>query len=71
MRKRRVFIEFEATGAEASLAIDDIAAGFSLDAQHHCLHNRKTGQRITLGDAIHFRIDNTDPIRGQIGGIIV
>ncbi|MDQ6951326.1 MAG: ribonuclease R [Mariprofundales bacterium] len=71
MSKRRVFIEIEATGAEASLAVDDIAIGFTLDEQNHCLRNRKTGQRITLGDAVNIRIDSTDPVRGQVGASII
>ncbi len=66
MSKRRVFVEFDHTGAEGSLAVDQLAGEYILDERNHCLRNRHYGQRLTLGDAIRVRIEGTDPVRGQI-----
>ncbi|MDQ6964006.1 MAG: ribonuclease R [Mariprofundales bacterium] len=66
MSKRRIFVELDATGAEGSLAVDQLAGEYLLDECNHLLRNRHTGDKMTLGDAIDVTIEGCDPVRGQI-----
>jgi len=66
MSKRRIFIALDSTGAEGSLAVDQLSGEYTLDERNHCLRNRHYGQQLTLGDAIEVTIEGCDPVRGQI-----
>ena len=66
LSKRRIFLELEDTLAEASMAVDDLAGGYTHDEVHHRLTEKRTGKMYQLGDELEIVLDSTDPERGQI-----
>ncbi|MDQ6955344.1 MAG: ribonuclease R [Mariprofundaceae bacterium] len=66
LSKRRIFLELDASLAEASMSIDDLGGDFTLDEVHHRLVAKRGGQVLNLGDQLDVRLDSTDPVRGMI-----
>ncbi len=65
--KRKVFLAFKETLAEAAMDVDELQGSFDLDDVHHRLTAKRGGFAIGLGDTLDVEIESTDAVRGQIG----
>ncbi|MDX8391143.1 MAG: ribonuclease R [Mariprofundaceae bacterium] len=71
LTQRRMFFELEMTLAEAALPTDTLDGAFELDESTQRLVSKRNQMAYQLGDAVHLRIESSDPVRGMINVSIV
>lgn len=66
-----IFVELTNSLCEGMVRMRDMPDQYTLDERNHCLINRKTKEKLTLGDKVRVEIKKADVIKKQLDFLLV
>ncbi|MBI3501603.1 MAG: ribonuclease R [Bacteroidetes bacterium] len=66
-----IFVELTENRCEGLVRMKDLPQQYFLDERNYCLINRKTKQKLTLGDKVRIEVKKADMIKKQLDFILL